>query len=116
MLKDLMAIEDIEDKEIMEQMLGIAMENKLGKRMKEIKSIIISNIKVETSETEKRLIGNKIERKIDSKFIVVEAKKNAELVKKVSEMEYTIEKYEKADTKNKIIIQGLNIENSNKKK
>lgn len=38
-----------------------------------------------------------------------------ELIKRVSEMEQTIEKYDKADKRNITIIQGENFENSKKK-
>lgn len=88
----------IVDAETLEQMIKRVMEDKLDKQIKEMKSIIISNITVEKAEMKKRLKGeieSGIDRELLGKGNCVEIKNVAELVKRTCEMEQTIKISEK---------------------
>lgn len=65
---------------------------------------------MKTAETEKHLsgeIGREIERKLKEKANNAKLIEDVESVKTVSE--HSIEKYDKVDKKNNLIIQGINI-------
>lgn len=74
------------------------MEEELNKLMKEIKSVMKSNVRVETAEMNAWKVNwEKNRREINKKENINEVKKNAELVKTRWVGWRTIEKYERAE-------------------
>lgn len=76
----------------MEQTISRIIDEKLNKRVKVLWSVIINNMKVETTETEK-CFRHKIGRDIDQKIIearnILVISRYTEIVKRVSEKEHT---------------------------